>query len=328
MAITLNHWDAGNGYARIYVNGLATSAKVFIENGRRGLKITSGELPSDDVEHAIKEAFNLSEVTWSELEILAKKPAGRKPAEKRRFAPPNVAEPWTAADADALDANTMTHPIPEPVTLLVDHREPDEMKAKLTAIKNLIVEEAALEVGDYVIADKLIIERKTVTDFITSLTEDDKRLFKQADAMSNSGLTSVLILEGDIYAQRRTTLPSITGTLSYLAVIQRIAIVPTLSLHHSAYMIAKLVRHRMWGLGYDLGLRGAAPVNNPTGAAEFFIEGLPGVSALTAKRLLAHFGSARAVASASEEDLRAVWGIGPNRARDIFRALNTPFSNA
>ena len=64
MTITLNHWQAGNGYARIYVNGLATSAKVFVENGRRGLKITSGDMSPDDVERAIKEAFNLAEMTW------------------------------------------------------------------------------------------------------------------------------------------------------------------------------------------------------------------------------------------------------------------------
>lgn len=328
MPITLNHWDAGNGYARIYVNGLPTTAKVFLENGRRGIKITAADLTADDVELALKEAFNLPDLTWVALEALAKQASARKPAAKPNFVPPAVSKPWTAADAEALDANAMTHPIPEPVMLMVDHREPDEMKEKLAAIKNLHIEEAALEIGDYVITDKLIIERKTVTDFVTSLTEDSKRLFKQTDAMSQSGVPSVLILEGDIYAQRRTELPSISGTLSYLAVIQRIAIVPTLSLHHSAYMIAKLVRHRVFGLGYDLGLRGAAPVNNYAGAAQFFIEGLPGVSALTAKRLLAHFGSARAVAGATEEDLRAVWGIGPNRARDIIRALTIPFSKA
>ncbi|PZR90867.1 MAG: hypothetical protein DI537_17475 [Stutzerimonas stutzeri] len=324
MEITLNHWQAPNGYARIYVNGLTSTGKVYLENGRKGIKITAGDLSADDVEAAIKAAYHLDELTWTAIETLAKQPKARLKT-KPSAAQPIIAGPWTADDAEALDANGMTNPIPEPVTLLVDHREPGEMKLKLASIKNLLVEEAALEVGDYVVADKLIIERKTVTDFITSLTEDGKRLFKQADAMSHSGLTSVLILEGDIYAQRRTTLPSITGTLSYLAVIQRIAIVPTLSLHHSAYMIAKLVRHRIWGLGYDLGLRGAAPMDNPPDAAQFFIEGLPGVSALTAKRLLSHFGSARAVASASEEDLQAVWGIGPTRARGIFRTLNAAF---
>lgn len=172
----------------------------------------------------------------------------------------------------------------------------------------------------------LYIERKTVADFVTSITEDAKRLFKQTDAMAHSGVLSVLVLEGDIYGQQRLKLPDITGTLSYLSVIQRVSIVPTPSLHHSAYMIAKLVRHRVWGLGYDLGLRGSAPNDH---AQRELLHRRPAWRIgpyPTAKRLLAHFGSARAIANASEEDLRAVWGIGPNRARDIFRALTTPFT--
>lgn len=326
MGVTLNHWQASNGYARIYVNGLASTQKIWVENGRRGIKISAGDLTADAVEIAIRDAYSLSDITWTALEALAKQPKAPKAGRQNTsFDPQKLHTPWTALEAQSLDANTMSNPIPEPITLLVDHREPSEMKAELSLIKNLIIEEAALDVGDYSIPDKLVIERKTVTDFVTSITEDNKRLFKQADAMAHSGLPSILILEGDIYGQRRTTLQSITGTLSYLSVIQRIAIVPTLSLHHSAYMIAKLVRHRVWGLGYDLGLRGAAP-DDPAQGAGFFIEGLPGVSALTAKRLLTHFGSARALANASEDDLRAVWGVGPKRARDIFRVLNAKFT--
>lgn len=324
--VSLNHWQAPNGYARIYVNGLPSSQKVWLENGRRGIKITPGDLGADHVERAIKEAFALSDLEWSALEALAKQPkaaASLRPAST--FDPKKLTTPWTAEDAALLDANEMGNPIPEPTKLLVDHREPAEIKTKLAAIKNLEIEEAALEIGDFAVPDMLYIERKTVADFVTSITEDAKRLFKQTDAMAHSGVPSVLVLEGDIYGQQRLKLPDITGTLSYLSVIQRVSIVPTLSLHHSAYMIAKLVRHRVWGLGYDLGLRGSAP-NDHARSASFFIEGLPGVSALTAKRLLAHFGSARAIANASEEDLRAVWGIGPNRARDIFRALTTPFT--
>lgn len=326
MPITLNHWKASNGYARIYVNGLGSSQKIWIENGRHGLKITAGDLTSDHVERAIKEAFELTALEWASLEAIAKQP---KPSGAHRpssfFDPKKLTTPWTADDAALLDANEMGHPIPEITKLLVDHREPAEIKAKLGAITNLDTEETALEIGDYAVPDMLFIERKTVTDFVTSITEDAKRLFKQTDAMAHSGIPSVLILEGEIYGQQRLKLPDITGTLSYLSVIQRVSIVPTLSLHHSAYMIAKLVRHRVWGLGYELGLRGSAPDDHAR-SASFFIEGLPGVSALTAKRLLAHFGSARAIANASEEDLRAVWGIGPNRARDIFRALTTPFT--
>lgn len=59
--------------------------------------------------------------------------------------------------------------------------------------------------------------------------------------------------------QCRMTLEQIAGTLSYHSVLQRVSILPTLSLAHSAYIIVKCIRQALFGLGYDLGLRGAGP---------------------------------------------------------------------
>ena len=86
------------------------------------------------------------------------------------------------------------------------------------------------------------------------------------------------------------TLEQIAGTLSYLFVIQRVSILPTLSLAHSAYMIPKVVRHTLFGIGYDLGLRGAGP-KDPDNAAAFVLEGILGVSAWRSRALLSHFGT-------------------------------------
>jgi ERCC4-type nuclease len=71
-------------------------------------------------------------------------------------------------------------------------------------------------------------------------------------------------------------------------VIQGVSVLPTLSLPHSVYMIAKLVRHRVYGLGYDIPLRGTAP-KHASKAAAFVLEGFPGISANLARRLLKHF---------------------------------------
>jgi ERCC4-type nuclease len=206
-----------------------------------------------------------------------------------------------------------THKIPTPTRLVIDHREPGEMVDLLRGVRNLEVEIGTLDSGDYVVPDCLVIERKTVTDFVTSIVEDKKRLFHQTEAMSRAGTIGVLLIEGDLYAQQRMTIPEITGTLSYLAVIQRISILPTLSLRHSALTIAKLVRHAVHGLGYDLGLRGAAP-RDPAAAALFFLQGVTTVSAKKAIALLRHFGSVAAIAAASETELTAVAGIGPKTA--------------
>ena len=56
-------------------------------------------------------------------------------------------------------------------------------------------------------------------------------------------------------------------------------------------------------------------------AAAFLLEGLPGVSANLARRLLKHFGSAQAVANATEAELRSAEGIGPSKAKAIVEVF-------
>ncbi|WP_262029734.1 ERCC4 domain-containing protein [Microvirga sp. Mcv34] len=331
MPIRLNLWTAPNGFERIYINGLNTTDKVWLQKGaREQIKITSGGLTSAVVERALLDAYGLQRLDWDELIEIARTPV---PKGKPPTGTPIVATVpfginaghWTSEDAEALDADTMAHPIPEPTTLLVDHREPAELKDRLRAIHNLIVQEEQLEVGDYVIPDLLTIERKTISDLVVSITEDARRLFHQTDAMTMVPGSSVLLLEGDVYGQQRLTLPNIAGTLSYLAVIQGVSVLPTLSLPHSVYMIAKLVRHRVYGLGYDIPLRGTAP-KHAAKAAAFVLEGFPGISANLARRLLKHFGSVQAVANATEAQLRAVDGIGPSKAKAIAEVLTAPYA--
>jgi Fanconi anemia group M protein len=193
-------------------------------------------------------------------------------------------------------------------------------------VENLNVEIASLETGDYLIPDKIVIERKTVADFALSLVEDRKRLFNQTNRIALSGMRGILILEGNIYTQTSLPLNNITGTLSYLVAIQGMTLYQTLSMNHSADMIVKLLRHSVHGLGYDLGLRAAAP-KDPSKAAAFVLEGIPGVSAATAKTLMETFGSIVGVAGASVSDLRNVSGIGPKRATKIYDTLHATWES-
>jgi ERCC4-type nuclease len=57
----------------------------------------------------------------------------------------------------------------------------------------------------------------------------------------------------------------------------------------------------------------------------FVLEGLPGVSEATSRRLLAHFGSVRALAHASLEEIAAVDGVGRKTAERVFEVLRAPY---
>lgn len=326
MGVRLNLWKSQNGFVRVYVNGLP-SGKAWLQTNK-GRTVVQFE--TDAVGMSAEEVISLARevagvdphdwVAFLDAVQSAPVPRGRAPgkmaANRRNYdaLPPE----WTAEHALGLDPDIKTHPLTQPVTILVDDREPAEMVDRLRTVRNLSVQIGSWETGDYIVPDKLIVERKTAADFANSIIE--KRLFPQTERIASSGLRGIFLIEGNVYQQTNMSLVSITGALSYLSAIQGLSVISTLSLEHTAHMIVKLTRHAVEGLGYEIPLRGAGP-KDPAGAAAFVIEGIPGISTALSKQLLAAFGSIAGLARAEYEDLIALPGIGPSKARMIFETL-------
>nr|WP_250807431.1 ERCC4 domain-containing protein [Neorhizobium tomejilense] len=340
MQIKLNIWDAPNGgYSRIYVNGLPIDGKVYLHGSKgRTLVKFEGDPGTITSEYLLDAATAIAECDSRNFDELLR--AVRLiPAPKRGRRPGSTAaggkgggwnyfdhaagrpEEWTAEHTLSLDPNRWKDPLPEETVLLVDHREPREMITFFQSVEKLKVEIVALETGDFVIPGRLIIERKTAADLVRSVVDEDKRVFYQTERMANSDLPGVLLLEGNIYQQTNMQINAITGTLSFISAIQGTSIIPTLSPTHSADMVVKLARHSIYGLGYELALRGLGP-KEPRLAASFVLEGIPGVSEGTAKMLLRKFGSIARVAQATVAELKEVDGVGPKRAEQIWLTLN------
>jgi ERCC4-type nuclease len=339
MNVTLRIWEApGGNYKRVYINGLPVSGKVYLQgsNGRTSVKFEgdASGMTADAVLGIVAELTGCN--PWDFNELLA---AVRSMPEPKRGRRPGATaasgrggwnyfdhasqrpDEWTEKHTYGLDPNRWQDPLPEETRLLVDHREPIEMLEFFQNVEKLKVEVVALETGDFVIPGRLIIERKTAADLVTSVMEVEKRIFYQTERIANSDLPGVLLLEGNIYQQTNMRLNAITGTLSFLSAIQGTSIIPTISPLHSADMVVKLARHSIYGLGYDLALRGLGP-KEPRLAAGFVLEGIPGVSEGTSKALLQRFGSIARVAQATVEELKKVDGVGPKRAEQIWVTLN------
>lgn len=133
----------------------------------------------------------------------------------------------------------------------------------------------------------------------------------------------MLLLEGDVYANstRMGLIQQVDGALTFASAIQRMSVLPTLSLRHSAYVLLKLAQHQRWGLGYDLGLRAEKP-RILLDRSAYVLEGISGVNAGLARTLLEHFGSVRAVCQAEISQLQKIPGIGPKRAISIYETLS------
>jgi len=206
-----------------------------------------------------------------------------------------------------------------PVTVTADHREEASgVIAALRALPGVELEVAALPVGDFDLGTGFLIERKSAADFIGSII--DRRLFEQVKKLKEHAAQAALVLEGDIYAQRRIHANALIGAISYLVALEGIAVVPTSSQPGTAQMIATMARHHQQGLGYTISDRGMKP-KTLSQRQRYLMEGLPGLGPERITALLAHFGSPGSVFAASVEELASVDGIGPKTAATIVELL-------
>src|SRR3989344_5715391 len=95
--------------------------------------------------------------------------------------------------------------------IAVDHREPDEICDSLEAM-GAEIEIKQLELGDYQLSDRLVVERKTRQDFEASII--DGRLFSQIADLSSAVQRVVLIVEGNPPSDSRLSKPALLGAYS------------------------------------------------------------------------------------------------------------------
>jgi Fanconi anemia group M protein len=190
--------------------------------------------------------------------------------------------------------------------------------------ENAHVEIKQLEVGDYILSERVGVERKTVEDFLGSLI--DKRLFTQAADLSRTFSVPVLIIEGreDIYSLRGVSPNAVRGAIASLAIDYGVSIIRSEDEEDTAlflYLMAKREQEE----GREVSLRGERKPLLLDEQQRFVIESLPNVSAVLAKRLLERFGSVEGVVNASRKQLMEVEGIGEGKAEEIIKVIRNRY---
>ncbi len=183
---------------------------------------------------------------------------------------------------------------------------------------SLVVER--LPLGDYLIDEALLIERKTLLDLVTSIK--DGRLFRQAHRLAASPLRKALILEGtaaDLAAsgmRREAIQGALIGLTLYLGI-------PLLRSRDAAETAQLMLFAAHQG---RVAATGAVPRpgRRPRGKSRIqarVLQGLPGVGPQRARCLLETFGSLEEVIQADAEALASVRGIGRATAETIRWAV-------
>lgn len=207
--------------------------------------------------------------------------------------------------------------------VVYDHREEKSGVPGLLALHGLEMEATQLPVGDYIVRERMAIERKSPADFASSLR--DGRLFEQADRLRSEFGSALLLLEGRPPLKKAVVDGAIGSLLRRGLSVLRVA-----DGKESAEWIARLARQEAKGHGQPKSRGPRKATLTPLDSARLSLTMLPGISSVKAERLLEHFGSLKAVTAAEAADLQAVDGIGVVTARRLaatFAAVpgETPF---
>jgi ERCC4-type nuclease len=182
-----------------------------------------------------------------------------------------------------------------------------------------------LPLGDYLVDDALLVERKRLSDLVSSIK--DGRLFVQGRRLACSSLRAAYILEGtgaDL-AGSGMRREAIQGALINLSLYMGI---PLLRSRDPAETVQLMLYAARQGRSVTRGTiaRPGRRLRTKRRVQARVLQGLPGVGPERAQRLLDRFGSLEAVMHADTEALVSVDGIGKVTAEAIRWAVKEPRS--
>ena len=229
-----------------------------------------------------------------------------------------------AKEAPAKEQPTLSsYGKPKGITITADYREKGSAVMKSLLAEDATLDLKQLEVGDYQVGDDVVVEYKTVKDFVDSIV--DGRLLSQLSAL-RSVYKPVIIIEGqeDMYGQRRVNPAAIRGMIATIMLSYHIPLMRTTSPHDTAGVLLAMARRVQQPEDRSHTPHAAKPWTLKE-RQEYVVGSLPGIGPKLAKPLLKHFGTVRQVLEATEEDLQGVDLIGEKKARTIQDVLDRPY---
>jgi Fanconi anemia group M protein len=223
---------------------------------------------------------------------------------------------------EAVVAQAGTEDEDENVEIVVDQRELDSAIARnLSTREGMATRLETLAVGDYVVSDRVAVERKTVSDFLDTLTGGDRSLFEQVGDLSRHYARPVVLIEGDgLYEERNVHPDAIRGALASLTVDFGVSVLRTADESDTADLLAVLAGREQTTRDRAVSVHGEKSSKTLAEQQEYVVGAIADIGPVTARSLLEHFGSVEAVMTAREEDLLDVDGVGEitaDRIRDV-----------
>jgi len=208
--------------------------------------------------------------------------------------------------------------------IIADDREDKKLLKILSEKSNIKINR--LDVGDYILSNRIGIERKSSNDFIESLIKGT--LFPQILSLSNTFEVPMLIVEGeDVYSIRNMDKKSIRGAIISAMVDFRVRVIFTKNPEETVNFLVDISLREQKEKDRIPTIRGEKKVMSLKEKQLFIVEGLPEVSSVLSRRLLRKFGSIFGVFNADEIELKEVEGVGEIKAKKIREIIDSKYED-
>lgn len=197
------------------------------------------------------------------------------------------------------------------IKITVDYREKNSLVAAHLVKLGYQIEFKELKVADYIVRN-VAIERKTVSDFLTSMI--NKRLIRQLEEIQQYP-SKLLIIEGieekELYSDEEHELNgtgihpnSVRGFILTILLKHNVPILFSKNSEDTAKFIHLIAKKKE----NEISIRANKKVLNPKEQMQFILEGFPGIGPKNAKKLLEEFKTLKNIFNASKEDLEKILG--------------------
>lgn len=207
----------------------------------------------------------------------------------------------------------------ENLRIVVDERERKSGIPDLLRAVGINLEIKTLPIGDYIVAPETIVERKSISDLISSIF--DGRLFDQCNRLKEHFAHPIILMEGNVQEIEQIVENPLVfyGALSAVAIDFKIPIIPTPSATHTAKMLVSMCSRKDTLKGPFL--KKIKKFDDVSRQQLSVLCSLPGIGEKLATRMLAKFGSPTKTLNASLADLAKIEGLGEIRAKKIKQML-------
>ncbi len=209
--------------------------------------------------------------------------------------------------------------------IICDTRETASPVVRDLSLIGINIELKQLEVADYVISNRVGIERKAAKDFNDSLK--DGRLFKELIDLKDNFERPILILEGDPFLDSNINENALYGAISSIILNLGITIYRTTNPSESAKFLYQLAKKEQSEFKAPIKLRFDKSPIETSRLLEYILAGIPGVNASRAKNLLNEIKTLQAIFNSNVPDLTRVENIGKKIAQEIYKISRYKYKN-